>query len=370
MLRAPSFPTPRAQQQPRLHAQQRNRHPLLHTNRAERPQKIRCRPPRRVTGQQVNRTRGDKNPQARQDPEIQGRRRPLRLPTLDSGIRRDFPRRTGIGLNWIVVSQKVRTPLNRMPPEASPSPTAGGPPPPIPKPRENLWVNLVCNAVLPGLLLTQLSKPERLGPVWGLIIALAVPLGYGIYDLVRRQTWNALSIIGLVSTLLTGGLGLMKVNNLWFAVKEAAIPLVLGLAIPLTLKTRQPLVRTMIYNDQVLDTDRIGKLLVERRAIPGFEALLRAASWLLAGAFLFSAILNFLLARWIVTAPPGSAENVAQLGRLNWISYPVIMVPSLVIMMVALFRLLKGLEALTGLSGDELFHPSARTPAPDGTPPR
>lgn len=246
-----------------------------------------------------------------------------------------------------------------MPSEASPSPS-NAPRSLPPKPRENLWINLICNAVLPGLLLTQLSKPDRLGPVVGLVVALAVPFGYGVYDLIRRQTWNAFSVIGLVSTLLTGGLGLLQVNNLWFAVKEAAIPLVLGLAIPFTLKTRQPLVRTMIYNDQVLDTDRIGQKLVERQAVGGFEALLRDASWILAGAFLFSALLNFLLARWIVTAPPGSPENVAQLGRLNWVSYPVIMVPCLVIMMFALFRLLKGLESLTGLSGDELFHPSAR----------
>lgn len=257
-----------------------------------------------------------------------------------------------------------------MPPEASPGPrevsTSAAPS----TPKENLWVNLACNAVIPGLLLTQLSKPERLGPVLGLIIALSIPLGYGLYDLARRKTWNPFAIVGLISILLTGGLGLLKVNNFWFAVKEAAIPLVLGLAIPMTLRTRQPLVKTMIYNDQVLDTERIGRRLVERGTVPGFEALLRASSWILASAFLFSAVLNFLLARWIVTAPPGSPENVAQLGRLNWVSYPVIMVPSLAIMMVALVRLLKGLEGLTGLTNDELFHPSARRPQKEAVPPR
>lgn len=231
-------------------------------------------------------------------------------------------------------------------------------------PRENLWVNLVCNALLPGLLLTQLSKPGRLGPVWALVIALSVPLAYGLYDLVRRRTWNVFAMVGLTSVLLTGGLGLLKVDNLWFALKEAAVPLVLGLAIPLTLRTRQPLVKTLIYNDQVLDTARIGRRLVERENVAGFDRLLHNASWVLAAAFLFSAGLNFFLARWIVTATPGSSEHVAQLGRLNWISYPVIMVPSLLIMMLALFRLLKGIELLTGLKGDELFHAPARRGAP------
>jgi hypothetical protein len=34
----------------------------------------------------------------------------------------------------------------------------------------------------------------------------------------------------------------------------------------------------------------------------------------------------------------------------------VIALPSTAIMMVALFRLLKGVERLTGLKGEELFH--------------
>lgn len=242
-----------------------------------------------------------------------------------------------------------------MTPEASPVPPAHlvRPTPP----RENVWVNLFCNAILPGLLLTKLSKPERLGPVWALVIAVSIPLVYGIYDLLRRRKWNIFSVLGIVSTLLTGGLGLMKTDNLWFAVKEAAIPLLLGLAIPISLRTKQPLIREMLYNDQVLDTHRIGSALAEKGLEAGFDQELRKASWLLAGSFFLSALLNYFLARWLVTATPGSPEHVAQIGKLNWVSWPVIVVPSMAIMMVALFRLLKGLERLTGLKGEELFHP-------------
>ncbi len=241
-----------------------------------------------------------------------------------------------------------------MTPEASPVPPAHSARPT--PPRENVWVNLFCNAILPGLLLTKLSKPERLGPVWALVIAVSIPLVYGIYDLIRRRKWNIFSVLGIVSTLLTGGLGLMKTDNLWFAVKEAAIPLILGLAIPVSLRTKQPLVREMLYNDQVLDTHRIGVALSERGTLAEFDQELRKASWLLAGSFFLSAVLNYFLARWLVTAIPGSPEHAAQIGKLNWVSWPVIVLPSMAIMMVALFRLLKGLERLTGLKGEELFH--------------
>ena len=248
------------------------------------------------------------------------------------------------------------TPSDTANPSDGPAPaTPAAPPRP---PQENVWINLACNAILPGVVLTQLSKETRLGPVWGLVVALAIPLVYGIYDLLKRQTWNVFSIIGLVGTLVTGGLGLLKLDNLWFAAKAAAIPMVLGLAIPMTLKTRQPLIKALLYNDQVLDTHRIGLALVARNTVAGFDALLRWASWVMAATFFGSGIINFVLARWIVVAPPGTSEQTAQIGRLHWVEWPIVTLPMMAVMLFALFRLLKGLEQLTGLKNDELFHPA------------
>lgn len=222
--------------------------------------------------------------------------------------------------------------------------------------KENLWINLICNAILPGFLLEKLSKEAMLGPVWGLVVALSLPIGYGIYDLISRRKWNMLSILGFVSILTTGALGLMKTNAFWFAVKEAAFPLIIGLAIPVTLKTRQPLVRTMLYNDQVIDTTKVQHALDARGNAMAFERLLSKASWMLAGAFGMSAILNFGLARWLLTAEPATPEFNAQLGKMNWLSWPVIVLPMMAMMIYALFDLLKGVERLTGLKAEEVFH--------------
>jgi hypothetical protein len=225
-----------------------------------------------------------------------------------------------------------------------------------PPPPENIWFNLLFNAVVPAVILSMGSPENRLGPMWSLVVALAFPVGYSVWDLARRRTWSVLAVLGLVSTLISGGLGLMKMSGFWFAVKEAALPLVLGLAIPLSQRTSQPLVRTLLYNDQVLDTRRIHEALVLHNRVTDFDALLAWASWMLAGAMVVGGTVNFGLALWLLPAQSGTPEFVRQLGKLQLWSWPGTMVPTSAMIFYALFRLLKGVEALTGLSGDDLFH--------------
>ncbi len=235
--------------------------------------------------------------------------------------------------------------------------TAAGPTSPARRvPPENLWLNLGFNAAAPALILTFLSAENRLGPAGALVTALLFPLGYGLWDLGRRRTWNLLSALGLIGTLVTGGLGLLKMSGFWFAVKEAALPVLLGLALPWSLRTRQPLVKTLLYNDQVLHTARIAEALAARGAEARFQALLTWASWVLAGTLLVSAFINFLLAWWLLPAVSGTDEFNRQLAKLQLWSWPGTFVPMAAGMFYALFKLLKGLEELTGLRGNELFH--------------
>jgi hypothetical protein len=51
-------------------------------------------------------------------------------------------------------------------------------------------------------------------------------------------------VLGLVSILLTGGIGLLQLDTRWLAVKEAAIPGLIGLAVLMSTRTRYPLVKT------------------------------------------------------------------------------------------------------------------------------
>jgi hypothetical protein len=221
--------------------------------------------------------------------------------------------------------------------------------------RENLLLSLACNIAIPTVVLMKFSTETRLGPVWGLIVALLFPLGYGLYDFVVRQKTNVFSIVGITSVLLTGGLGLMKFDGIWFAVKEAAIPLIFGSAVLISMRTKRPLVRELLWNPQVIDIERVDALLAERGQRAAFERLLDRASIGIALSFLLSAVLNFGLARYLLTSPTGTAEFNAQLGRMNLLSWPVIVLPSMAVMMIVFWRLMTGLTRITGLELDDIF---------------
>ena len=126
-------------------------------------------------------------------------------------------------------------------PEQQPNSSEKSPPPK----RENTFLNLGFNLILPILLLNKgkswfgkyLEPYFENAAVGVLLIALAFPVGYFVYDYVTRKKYNIFSIIGLLSVLLTGGIGILNIPTEWFAVKEAAIPLILGLAVVISLKT-------------------------------------------------------------------------------------------------------------------------------------
>lgn len=217
-------------------------------------------------------------------------------------------------------------------------------------------LEITVTLLIPSLILMHFSKPEHLGTAGALVLALVLPIAWGLRELVTSRKFSLFAGLGVVSLLLTGGIGLLELDTQWLAVKEAAIPGVLALVVAASVLTRTPLVRVLLYTPMLLDTGKIDAALAERGNLPAFEARLRTATWMLAGSFAFSSAMNYVLATWIVTSPAGSAAFNEELGRLTLMSYPMIALPATLMMLAVLWYLAVGVKRLAGLSLSDALH--------------
>lgn len=208
--------------------------------------------------------------------------------------------------------------------------------------------NLAFNIIIPVVILMKFSGPDHLGPALGIVVALAFPVLYGLYDLYRRRKINGYSILGIVSVFLTGGISLLELDPQYIAIKEAAVPAVIGLAVLISQFTRFPLVRKLLLNEQVVDTRRLFYVIDQRQKRHALERVLRTATYMVTGAFFLSAVLNYVLARWIVVSPSGTTAFNEELGRMTALSFPVIALPTMLVMFAAIFYVFFQLKKLTG----------------------
>lgn len=233
--------------------------------------------------------------------------------------------------------------------------------------KENFLVNIVFNLVLPIMFLRKgddwfgniigncTNSPSDSTIVSSILLCIAVffPVSYGCYDFARRKRWNFLSILGAISALLTGGIGLMPGGTVsMFAIKEAALPALLGVSTILTLNTKRPLVKMFLYNPDIFQVEKIDRHLTEKGTSHEFNQLLKKCTWLIAGSFVFSAALNYLLARVLVVTEPFLDKNAFndEVGAMMGWSFPVISLPCMIVSGYAIWLLVRGIKRCTGLN--------------------
>src|SRR5690606_172413 len=175
-------------------------------------------------------------------------------------------------------------------------------------------------------------------------------------DLKSSGKVNAFSILGIVSVLLTGGISLLELPPRYIAIKEAAIPGLIGIGVVVSQYTRWPLVRTIILNAQLIRVDELSAALAAKGNTALFERRLAQGSWIVASSFFLSSVLNYLLATIILVSPPGTPEFNAELGRMTALSYPVIAIPSMIVLMIAIWFVFASIKRLTGKSLEEFLH--------------
>jgi intracellular septation protein A len=216
--------------------------------------------------------------------------------------------------------------------------------------------NLIFNIAVPVLVMSYLSSDEYLGPAWSIVLALAFPLIFGLYDLKQTKKVNVFSVLGIVSVLLTGGISLLKLPAEYIAIKEAAIPGLIGLAVIITQYSKKPLVKALILNEQLVNWPKLNETLEEKGLTNVFNSKVAVSSYIVASSFFLSSVLNYLLATWILVSEPGTTAYTEELGRMTALSYPVIVIPSMILLIFALMYLFKQISSVTGEPIESFLH--------------
>jgi len=221
---------------------------------------------------------------------------------------------------------------------------------------------IIINVIIPVLVLNKAGKYlGENGQTYALIIALAIPAIYMIQDFMKSKKFNPISILGFISILLTGGIAYLKLEGFWFAVKEAAIPGLIGIVVFISAFTKKPLMK-LLFNESIMKMDLIEDKLVERNTKSKFNEHIKKSTIFFSFSFFFSAILNYLLAIRIFTPIDITLSEVTrteilntQIADMTWQGYVVIMLPSLVIMAALMWYLFKGIKEFTGLTMNDVI---------------
>lgn len=239
------------------------------------------------------------------------------------------------------------------------------------KQQDNPLANIMWNVLIPIVALSFLGKNGdkfwHVGPVLGMLIAVSLPVIYGIHHLIKTRKPNFFSLLGVVSILLTGGIAIMAYKDngtvdaeapLWFALKEAAIPFVFGVTILISHWTKTPLVRVFLYNPDFFNIPAIEKRVQEKSNTTGYQKLIFSGTLLLAGSFFLSMVMNYFLAMMFLKDETGSQEAFNDgVAKLTGWGFAVIGIPMMIILMVTMWRFVSGLRKLTGMENEEILLP-------------
>ncbi len=211
---------------------------------------------------------------------------------------------------------------------------------------------LLINFVLPLLILTKLSGPERLGATGALMAALALPIAYEIVGIVKRRKVQILSLVAIGGILVTGVIGLLGLSENWLAVRRSAVyfagVLVMGFCLAKGISATEFILKRAVDWQAVLKTSR------QSGGLIALKKYLRRSDIVLFTLVVAITIASFVLTKIVISAPTDSAEFNQQYAQLRIVSIAAITAPLILGLVINVTYLLIKIEKLTGLSVEDL----------------
>lgn len=219
-------------------------------------------------------------------------------------------------------------------------------------------VNLVVNIAIPVVILLTLSAPDRLGAIPALLLAIGIPAVWGVVELIRTRKLEASALLGVISVLATGVIGVFELNTRLFAIKEAAIPLGFAAVLIASNSTRLPI--STLLADMVQRRDRVHQA-VERRGVERqYRLHLERIGSIWAAIMALSGVLKFALASWLVRSAAGTEAFNIELARYELWQLPTTFLLTGVLILSLIWYIASGTAVLTNLGTEDVLRGGAR----------
>ncbi len=227
--------------------------------------------------------------------------------------------------------------------------------------QQNSFTHILFSILIPVLILNKGHK-YGLDAKLSVIAALSFPLFLTVKSLIQSKKVDFVSLLGLLNVLFSGALTLLTLGGIWFALKEAAFPLLIGCFVLGSSFTDSPFFQSLFLNPKTFDVEKVEAKLDNENKKKDFLNLMKFLTQLLSISFLLSAFLNFALASYVFTPLSDALTDVQkqellneQLSKMTLYSLGVILVPSMVFLGALLFYSFKRINDLTGLTADDLL---------------
>jgi hypothetical protein len=216
----------------------------------------------------------------------------------------------------------------------------------------------IINIALPIAILFLLSDDDRLGPLPALLLAVAIPALYGIWELLRTRKVNAMSVMGIVSVLLTGVIGVFQLDSGLFAVKEALVPL--GFAALLLISNRSDFPLVKLLFDVVQRKERVERAVHAVNGEAAYRHHIERSGAIWAGIMTLSGVMKFTLASIVVTADAGTKAFNTQLATYEVVQIPTTMAITMVLILALIWSIGKGTGRIIDLPPSQVLRGGER----------
>ncbi len=207
--------------------------------------------------------------------------------------------------------------------------------------------------MIPLVILTRFSGEAQLGATKGLLLALAFPVAYELYNVRRRRKLSMVSVLAIGGILVTGAISLLGLSEGWLAVRRSVPYFAMSLAVLISMGLKRPLLSLLLPH--ILDMKKVEVAAKKKQVSDILAKRIQRAGLLLGGVLLAIGIISFVLTKIVIMSEVGTSGFNQEYARLRLWSLMATTLPLFIGMTGVIFYLARSIEKLTDRDIDDLM---------------